>query len=92
VLGGVELGLLAGSIVTGTLLGSWQQTDHTFVERDASGMVVHDYRHDHDIVAPINIACFTAVIAVAVYGIVDAFVVGARRHERERQIEARLGF
>ncbi len=91
--GAAELALLGGSIITYGLLTSWEQSDHTFVAKDPTGtMVLHDYRHDRDVVRPINITCFTALLGVAVAGIVDAFIVGARRQRRERQIESHLGY
>lgn len=81
-IGGTELALLAGNLVTGVLLDRWQGDQHTFPEhRDAFGPL-----------RAVNIASFAALLAVTVYGIVDGFVVGARRQERERQIEARIGF
>lgn len=81
-IGGSELVLLAGNILTGVLLNRWDGDHHLFeMHQDAYGPL-----------RGVNIASFAALLTVTAYGIIDGFVVGKRRRERERQIEARIGF
>jgi len=82
VLGGLELALLGGTIVTYSLLTHYEGHDHTFTGHEAL----------YDSARGINITCFTALLAVTAYGIIDAFVVGAQRRHREHDAEARLYF
>lgn len=81
IFGSVELGLLAATIVTGSLLSAWQSDDHTFPNHQrAYGQLKYT-----------NNICFGVLLGVTAAGLVDAFVVGSQRKKRERQIEARLG-
>jgi hypothetical protein len=82
VFGATELTLLAGTIVTWSLLNRYEGSDHTFAGHQAI----------YDDLRPLNIACFTALLTVTAAGIVDGFVVGTRRDRGEREAEARLGF
>jgi hypothetical protein len=81
VFGSLELTLLAGSIVTGELLSSYQGDQQTFDGHLGAYMPLR----------VLNGICFGAVLAVTTAGIFDAFIVGKQRRQRERQIEARLG-
>src|SRR5262249_38854622 len=86
--GAIELVLLAANITTGALLQHYQGDDHTFGTH-------------HDAYPPQRPAprspdarwtrCGPLPGRTAA-GIVDAFVVGARRQSRDREAEARLGF
>jgi hypothetical protein len=82
VLGGLELTLLGGTIVTYSLLTHFEGKDHTFAGHEGL----------YDSARGLNITCFTALLAVTAYGIIDAFVVGAQQRHRERDVEARLYF
>lgn len=81
VFGAVELLLLATNITTGTLLGHYEQTDHTFTHASA-----------FDPLRDVNWISFGLLLGVTAGGVIDALVVGARHAERDRQSEARLGF
>ena len=82
VFGAVELALFATNLTTGELLGRYEQTDHSFTGHTGAFEPLRD----------VNWISFGALLAVTAGGIVDAFVVGARRSERDRQAEARLGY
>ncbi|HEX4459844.1 MAG TPA: hypothetical protein VIA18_17820 [Polyangia bacterium] len=82
VLGGLELALLGGTIVTYSLLTHFEGHDHTFAGHESL----------YTSARGINITCFTALLAVTAYGIIDAFVVGGQRRHHERDTEARLLF
>ena len=82
VFGALELALLATNITTGVLLSHYQQRDHTFGDRTSTFEPLRD----------VNWISFGLLLGVTAGGIVDSFVVGARRTERDRQVEARLGF
>ena len=82
VIGGLELALLGGTIVTYSLLTHFEGHDHTFAGHESL----------YTSARGINITCFTALLAVTAYGIIDAFVVGAQRRHREQDTEARLLF
>jgi hypothetical protein len=82
IFGSIELALLATSITTGVLLGNYEQTDHSFTGHTGAFEPLRD----------VNWISFGALLTVTAAGIVDAFVVGARRSERDRQAEARLGY
>jgi hypothetical protein len=79
--GSVELGLLFGTVTTGALLLSWQGDNHTFP----------GHTHDYGPLRYTNNICFGALLAVTAAGVIDAFVVGSRRREREKQFESQLG-
>ncbi len=87
VFGVVELALLATNITTGALLAHYQQPDGTF---GAGGS--NDRTSLFEPLRDVNWISFGLLLGVTAGGVVDAFVVGARRQERDRQIEARLGF
>jgi len=82
VFGALELALLATNVTTGALLAHYEQTDHSFTGHAGAFEPLRD----------VNWISFGALLAVTTSGIVDAFVVGARRSERDRQAEARLGY
>ena len=79
--GALELALFATDVTTGTLLAHYEQTDHTFTHMSA-----------FEPLRDVNWISFGALLTVTAAGIVDGFVVGARRAERDRQAEARLGY
>ena len=81
IFGVLELALLATDITTGELLIHYEQSDHTFTHASA-----------FEPLRDVNWISFGALLTVTAAGIVDAFVVGARRAERDRQAEARLGY
>jgi hypothetical protein len=68
-------------VTTGSLLMHYQQPDHTFTHPGA-----------FEPLRDVNWISFGALLTVTVAGIVDAFVVGAKRSERDRQADARLGY
>jgi hypothetical protein len=82
VFGAVELALLATNITTGALLHDYEGSTHSFDNHMGSFEPLRD----------VNWISFGLLLGVTAGGIVDAFVVGARRSERDRQSEARLGF
>ena len=82
VLGGLELALLGGSIVTYSLLKHFEGQDHTFTGHESL----------YTSARGINITCFTALLATTAYGIIDAFVVGAQQQRHERDVETELIF
>jgi hypothetical protein len=82
VFGAIELALLATSITTGVLLNHYEQTNHSFAGHEGAFEPLRD----------VNWISFGALLTVTAGGIVDGFVVGARRSERDRQAEARLGY
>jgi hypothetical protein len=82
IFGSIELALLATSITTGVLLEDYEQTNHSFQGHTGAFEPLRD----------VNWISFGALLTVTAAGIVDAFVVGARRSERDRQAEARLGY
>jgi hypothetical protein len=81
VFGGVELALLGGYVTSYALLTKYGGGDHTFT--------------GHDDVAslgkPIEYTCYILLLGVTAAGIIDGFVVGARRQRTERLTEQRLG-
>ncbi len=87
VFGVVELALLATNITTGVLLSHYQQPDGTF---GAGGS--NDRTSRFEPLRDVTWISFGLLLGVTAGGVVDAFVVGARRQERDRQVEARLGF
>ena len=82
VFGAVELVLLATNITTGALLNHYEQQDHTFGTHSGAFEPLRD----------VNWISFGLLLGVTTGGIIDAFVVGARRKARDREAEARLGF
>jgi hypothetical protein len=82
IVGGLDLFFLGGALITGSLLDSWAGADHTFKNHAGAFTPLRD----------LDIISFSGLLGVTVYGIVDAFAVGARRQKRERQQEQRLGF
>ena len=82
VFGAVELALLATNITTGALLNHYEQQDHTFGTHSGAFEPLRD----------VNWISFGLLLGVTTGGIIDAFVVGARRKARDREAEARLGF
>jgi hypothetical protein len=81
VFGAIELLLLATNITTGALLSHYEGDTHDF-----SG-----HRSAYEPLRDVNWISFGALLGVTAGGIIDAFVVGGRRAERDRQTEARLG-
>jgi hypothetical protein len=81
VLGSIEVALLAGTAITYGLLGRYEGDHHTFDGHE--GM--------YDPLRYTNFVCFGALLAVTAGGIIDAFIFGQKRRERERRVEARLG-
>jgi hypothetical protein len=86
VFGALELALLATNITTGALLGHYAGPHDDF---DAN-MV--DHRNLFAPLRDVNWISFGVLLSVTAAGIIDGFVVGARRAERDRQAEARVGF
>ena len=78
VLGVLELGLLAGNVATGALLGRYEGNTHEFSGHTSAFEPLRD----------VNWISFGLLLGVTAGGVVDAFVVGERRAERDRQIEA----
>ena len=89
VFGAVELTLLAANITTGVLLSHYEGQDQTF---GGGGMGSNDRTSLFEPLRDVNWISFGLLLGVTAGGLVDAFVVGARRAERDRQTEARLGF
>ena len=81
VFGAIELALLATNITTGALLDHYEGDMHTFGTTPAAFEPLRD----------VNWISFGLLLGVTAGGLVDAFVVGARRADRDRQTEARLG-
>jgi hypothetical protein len=81
VFGAIELALLATNITTGTLLAHYEGDTHDFAGHRSAFEPLRD----------VNWISFGVLLGVTAGGIVDAFVVGGRRAERDRQTEARLG-
>jgi len=80
--GAIDLVLLGTNITTGVLLDRYAGSDGSF-------------RHHPGVYGPlsgVNFASFGLLLGVAAGGIIDAFVVGVRRRDRDREAEARLGF
>jgi len=73
---------LATNITTGALLNHYEQQDHTFGTHSGAFEPLRD----------VNWISFGLLLGVTTGGIIDAFVVGARRKARDREAEARLGF
>ena len=88
IFGSVELALLATTIVSFELLNHYQGDRHDFMPSGPNGP---NYTSTYDPLRYTNYLSFAALLTVTAAGIVDGFVVGARRKERERQTEARLG-
>ncbi|HEX8952430.1 MAG TPA: hypothetical protein VF945_11325, partial [Polyangia bacterium] len=82
VFGAIELALLATNISTGALLAHYEGGTHSFDGHTSAFEPLRD----------VNWISFGLLLGVTAGGLVDAFVVGARRAERDRQTEARLGF
>jgi tetratricopeptide (TPR) repeat protein len=82
VLGSIDLFLLAANVTTGALLGRYEGDTHSF----------DGHRGAFEPLRDVNWISFGLLLSVTAGGIVDAFVVGARRSDRDRQTEARLGF
>jgi hypothetical protein len=77
-----EAALLATSIATGTVLGQWQGHDYTF----------QGHASAYEPMRVVNVLSFGLLLGVTTYGIIDGFVVGARRHQAERHQELLLGY
>lgn len=84
--GAVEVALLASNIATGALLNAYEGRTHDF---QPGGV---DHRGAFEPLRDVNWISFGLLLGVTAGGIIDAFVVGARRSERDRQTEARLAF
>ncbi|HEX6837701.1 MAG TPA: hypothetical protein VF334_14065 [Polyangia bacterium] len=82
VFGAIELALLATNITTGVLLSHYEGDTHSFDGHTSAFEPLRD----------VNWISFSLLLGVTASGIVDAFVVGAHRAERDRQAEARLGY
>jgi hypothetical protein len=83
--GSLELALFAGNLATGLTLDHYKG-DHLDFKPDG-----HDYTNLYAPLQAVNIACFVGLLVVTSAGIIDAFVVGKKRQQRERLVEARLG-
>ena len=83
--GTIELVLLAANITTGALLQHYAGPNHDF----RPNMVDHTGLFEP--VRDVNWTTFGLLLGVTAGGIVDAFVVGVRRRDRDREVEARLG-
>jgi hypothetical protein len=81
-----EAALLATSITTYALLGQYQGDNNTFIKNGV------DHRGVAIPLIAVNYSSFALLLGVTVSGIIDAFVVGARREKREHQTEAQLGY
>jgi hypothetical protein len=81
VFGAIELALLATNITTGALLDHYEGPMNDFAGHHAAFEPLRD----------VNWISFGLLLGVTAGGLVDAFVVGARRADRDRQTEARLG-
>jgi hypothetical protein len=81
VLGSIEIALLAGTAVTYGLLAHYEGDHHDF----------DGHQGMYDPLRYTNYVCFGALLAVTAGGIIDAFVFGQKRRERERRVEAGLG-
>ena len=86
VFGALELALLATNITTGALL------DHYAGPHDDFDANMVDHRNLFAPLRDVNWISFGVLLGVTAAGIIDGFVVGARRAERDRQAEARVGF
>lgn len=86
VFGALEIALLATNITTGALLSHYEGSDRTFMAGSNDRTSIFEPLRD------VNWISFGLLLGVTAGGLVDAFVVGARRAERDRQVEARLGF
>ncbi|HEY2747293.1 MAG TPA: hypothetical protein VGL86_21875 [Polyangia bacterium] len=82
VFGAVELALLATNVTTGALLGHYAGPNDDFRGHVTAFGPLRD----------VNWISFGLLLGVGAAGIIDSFVVGARRRERDRQAEARIGF
>jgi hypothetical protein len=80
--GASEVLLLSGTATTAGLLYRFQGNDHTF-----SG-----HQSAYKPLQTLNVVGFSLLLAVTVSGIIDAFVVGARRRTHEHRQEQQLGF
>jgi hypothetical protein len=89
--GVAEAALLASHITTGVLLGQYQGDNGTFIVHNMDGSIV-DHRSAMKPLLAVNYTSFALLLGVTVSGIIDAFVVGARREQREHQTEAQLGY
>lgn len=78
---GVELALIALDVTSGSLLYSWRGTHQDFPGHADAARALR----------PVNWVSFGALIGVALYGIIDGFVVGHRRAAEEARILDRLG-
>jgi hypothetical protein len=81
VFGAIELVLLATNLTTGALLNHYEGDTHDFANHTSAYEPLRD----------VNWVSFGLLLGVTAGGIIDAFVVGGRRAERDRQTEARLG-
>ncbi|MGZ3443195.1 MAG: hypothetical protein ACXVDD_26925 [Polyangia bacterium] len=85
VFGAIELLLLATNITTGALLAHYEGDTHDFMPNGVDRTKLYEPLRD------VNWISFGLLLGVTAGGIVDAFIVGGRRAERDRQTEARLG-
>jgi hypothetical protein len=77
-----EAALLATNITTGVLLDRFAGDSHTFSGHTGA----------YTPLVAVNYTSFALLLGVTVAGIIDAFVIGARRVEHDRKAEAQLGF
>ena len=78
---GVELALLALDVTSGSLLYSWRGAHQDFPGHADAARALR----------PVNWVSFGALAGVAIYAIIDGFVVGHRRALEERRTLERLG-
>jgi hypothetical protein len=81
VFGAIELALLATNVTTGVLLANYEGPMHDFSGHHGAFEPLRD----------VNWISFGLLLGVTTTGLIDAFVVGARRADRDRQTEERLG-
>ena len=85
ILGAIDLVLLATNLTTGALLNNYEGLTHDFRPNGV------DHTKDYAPLRDVNWISFGALLGVVTGGIIDAFIFGGRRLERDRQTEARLG-
>jgi hypothetical protein len=82
VFGAIDLALLATNITTGALLDHYAGPHDDFA----------GHRTAFDPLRDVNWISFGVLLGVTTAGLIDGFVVGAQRRDRDRQAEARIGF
>ncbi|MEO6951991.1 MAG: hypothetical protein ABI321_09275 [Polyangia bacterium] len=78
---GIELALIALDVTSGSLLYSWRGSHQDFPGHADAARALR----------PVNWVSFGTLIGVALYGIIDGFVVGHRRAAEEQRALDRFG-